>query len=196
MEEKERQIKPHQPAHLLDTIKTIWMSIGDALNDNELTHFLIKRGLPAEMGFTFLSFSDGYVTLTVPKQNPDGWYANKDWITPEKENIARAIAEKYEWMLAEPMDGPWSLHPPSETGVVHHHLVLADHRQTIVVAHPLFLKICLLGKPPHQIYGRHSSFPLPLGPDLLREISALYLDKMDPIAIQDVSSNRFTVAEN
>ncbi|HEV2330329.1 MAG TPA: hypothetical protein VGY56_16225 [Verrucomicrobiae bacterium] len=62
-----------QPTQLLGAIKSIWASVGYALNDYELACFLQKSTLPSEAGFGFLSFSCGRVTLTVPRQNPNSW---------------------------------------------------------------------------------------------------------------------------
>jgi hypothetical protein len=71
-------------SHLLETILAIRSSVGEGLSDDELT-LLLRTTLLTEAGFSFLSFSRGLVTLTVPEQG---------WIAPEKEMTARAIAEK------------------------------------------------------------------------------------------------------
>ena len=163
-----------QTKHLLDSIRTTWASVGNALNDVELTSFFREAKLPGEAGFAFLSFSCGHVTLTVPRQNPDDWYATKGWITPGKERIAKEVAQKYGYQLYEPFDDSLVLYPEAATSVIHHHLALSDQRQTVIVAHPLFLKICLVGKSPCHTYERKGQFPLPLGPDLLKDLSTLY----------------------
>lgn len=159
--------------HLLDAINSIWTSVGDALNDNDLTHFLAAAGLPAEAGFTFLSYSDGCVILAVPKQNPDDWCSETGAIAVAKEKIAGDIAKKYGLLLCEPIDGPPTFQPQS----VRRHLALANSRQTVVVVHPLFLKITLLGRSLEHVYGKEPQFPLRLGPDLLKDISLLYAGK-------------------
>ena len=159
--------------HLLDAIRAIWATVGGALNDSELSCFFEQCKLPAEAGFAFLSFSEGYVTLTVPRQNPADWHSPNGLISSEKEKIARAIATKYQLSLYEPVDGPWNFYPVAPT-TANHHFTLTDRRQTVIVAHPLFLKICLLGNSTKHLYGRDPSYPLPLGPDLLQDISPLY----------------------
>jgi hypothetical protein len=166
------------PGHLLDIIKSFWMYLGSDLDDNELSLFLRDACLPVEAGFSFQSFSTGSVTLAVPEQNPAEWYSKESWIAPEKESIATAIARKYRLSLSKPVDGPLHFHPPTGLGA-HHHLVLADYRQTVIVAHPLFLKIRLFGKSMEHTYGGNLQFPLPLGHNLLEDISPLYERKLD-----------------
>jgi hypothetical protein len=163
-----------QPTRLLGAIKSIWASVGNVLNDYELTCFLQKSALPSAAGFGFLSFSCGYVTLTVPGQDPENWYAAKGWITPRKANIAKNLAKKYGLLLYEPFDDSLVLYPELVSPVTHHHLALSDQRQTVIVAHPLFLKICLYGSPPAHVYRQNQRLPLQLGPDLLQDISPLY----------------------
>ena len=80
--------------HLLETILAIRSSIGDGLSDDELTR-LLRTTLLSEAGFSFLSFSRGLVTLTVPEQDQTSWYPEQGWLAPAKEKVARAIAEKY-----------------------------------------------------------------------------------------------------
>jgi hypothetical protein len=169
-----REPKQEQPPGLLDTIRLIWGKVGNTLSDTELTFFLQKAELPVEAGFAFLSFACGHVTLTVPKQNPEYWYANKGWITPDKEKVAKNLAQKYGLLLNEPFDDSLVLYPELASPVAHHHLALSDHRQTVIVAHPLFLKICLFGKSADSTYRREPRSPLPLGPELLQDISPLY----------------------
>ena len=176
-----------QPVHLLSTIKSIWASVGNMLNDGELTCFLQRVGLPSEAAFTFLSIYCGHVTLAVPRQNPKDWYATKGWITPQKEMIAKDIAKKYGLQLYEPFDDSLVLYPELASSGPHHHLALSDRRQTVIVAHPLFLKICLFGKPQEHSYGNERRFPLPLGPDLLQDISPLYQYEPTPRVENDAS---------
>src|SRR3974377_2215684 len=78
--------------HLLDTILAIRAGVGDGLNDHELTQLLRDGTLLSEAGFSFLSFSEGIVTLTVPEQDLATWYPEHGWIAPEKEKLARALA--------------------------------------------------------------------------------------------------------
>ena len=171
----QRQIPQDRPTNLLDTIKTIRAKVGEALNDDELTRFLQECTLPTEAGFAFLIFSNGHVTLSVPRQDPADWYPQVGWIAPEKERIAGAIAEKYGLSFYEPVDvisGFQNHHAGAAT--IHHHLEFTDGRQTVIVAHPLYLKVRLFGKSPDHRYAWEPLFPLPLGPDLLQDISSLY----------------------
>ncbi len=163
--------------HLLDTIRAIRASVGDGLNDDELTRLLRESALLMEAGFAFLSFSDGYVTLTVPEQDLANWYPESGWIVPEKERIARAIAEKCGLSLCEPPDHGSSLNSPrSEAPAVHHHLELTNRWETVIVAHPQYLKIRLFGAAPSSRYAMNAQTSLSLGPDLLQDLSALYQD--------------------
>jgi hypothetical protein len=172
----EPAVKQSQTVHLLDTIRAFWMDVGNALSDSELTFYLRDAQLPPEEGFAFLGFADGNVVFSVPKQNPGDWYSTKNWVAPVKENIARAIAKKHHLSLYQPLDGPFNFYPKSSLGIGHHHLELTDQRQTVIVVHPLFLKVRLFGKCLDHIYGRNPDFPLPLGPDLLQDLSHLYHD--------------------
>src|SRR5260221_6331709 len=88
---------------LLETILAIRSSVGEGLSDDDLT-LLLRTTLLTEAGFSFLSFSRGLVTLTVPEQDLTNWYPEQGWIAPEKEMTARAVAEKYELSLYEPPD--------------------------------------------------------------------------------------------
>src|SRR5260370_29633283 len=81
--------------HLLETILAIQSSIGDGLSDDELTR-LLRTTLLSEAGFSFLSFSRGLVTLTVPEQDQTSWYPEQGWPASAKEKAARANPDKYE----------------------------------------------------------------------------------------------------
>jgi hypothetical protein len=146
-----------------------------------------KMELPTEAGFTFLSLSCGHVTLAVPKQNPENWYAKKGWITPDKEKIAKDLAQKYGLLLYEPFDDSSGLYPELASPVAHHHLAFSDRWQKVIIAHPHFLKICLFGKSMDFTYGREPRFPLPLGPDLLHDISPLYHFESSPAMVHEAA---------
>jgi hypothetical protein len=45
---------------------------------------------------------------------------------------------------------------------------------TVVVAHPLYAKVRLLGRSSHYRYDWERLSPLALGPDLLQDLAALY----------------------
>src|SRR5512137_343436 len=112
------EAKPNRP--LLDTIKAIRASVGDGLNDDELTRLLRQATLLTEAGFGFLSISAGVVTLSVPHQDLASWHPEKGWIVPEKERIARAIAEKHGLSLSEPPDELPSFRFPSSDAASAH----------------------------------------------------------------------------
>ena len=80
--------------NLLGRIISFRTSVGDGLNDEELTRLLRQEALPSEEGFTFVSLCGGFATFSVPPQDPAKWYPEKGWITLEKEAITRAIAKK------------------------------------------------------------------------------------------------------
>jgi hypothetical protein len=157
--------------HLLDRITAIQESVGDGLNDDELTRLLERTALPDEAGFAFLSFSDRFATLSVPPQDLANWYPERGWIVAEKESIARAIAAKYELVLCEPPDAP---HACFDAPNPHHHLELGNRRETIVVIHPQYLKVRLFGAIDATRYAQAGQRPLSLGPDLLQDLSTLY----------------------
>lgn len=162
-------------ANLLDTIRAIRMSVGNGLNDDELTRLLRQATLLTEAGFGFLSISGGVVTLSVPQQDLASWHPEKGWITPEKERIARAIAEKHEFSLSEPPDEPSDLrYPCFDEAKAHHHLVLSNRWEAIVIAHPYYLKVRMFGARPDSRYVSDAKESLPLAPDLLQNLSALY----------------------
>jgi hypothetical protein len=163
-------------AHLLlETIRATRESIGDGLDDNELTRLLQKIPLAPEAGFAFLSFSEGMVMLTVPPQDLANWYPDSGWILPRKEEIARAIAKKHGLSLCEPPDEPSnSLFASPDSPASHHHLELRDRRQAVVIAHRLYLKVRLFGPTSASRSYRDSKTPLPLRPDLLEDLSTLY----------------------
>jgi len=132
--------------HLLDTILAIRSSIGDVLSDDELTR-LLRTTLLSEAGFSFLSFCRGLVTLTVPEQDLTSWYPEQGWMAPAKEKVARAIAEKYELSIYEPLDKATNVwHPVEPPEVAHHHIEMSDRCQTVIVAHPRYLKVRVLGR--------------------------------------------------
>ena len=162
--------------HLLDTILAIRAGVGDGLNDHELTQLLRDGTLLSEAVFSFLSFSEGIVTLTVPEQDLATWYPEHGWIAPEKEKLARALAEKYRLGVNEPVDTPTNFwYPEGGPTLNHHHLELTFCGLTAVVAHPLYAKVRLLGRSSHYRYDWQRLCPLALGPDLLQDLSALYV---------------------
>ena len=169
------QPKSDRSRHLLDAIRAIRAEIGDALNDDEFTRFLQESKLPAEEGFVFLSYSNGYVTLSVPRQNPADWYLEQGWIASAKGKAAQAIAVKHGLSVFEPVDATWSIPSfPTNAAVGRHHLELTDRRQTVVVAHSQFLKVRLFGKSPDHRYAWQPLCSLALGPAFLQDLAILY----------------------
>jgi hypothetical protein len=166
---------PKQAANLLETIKAVRATVGDGLNDDELTRLLRQTTLLNEAGFGFLSFSGGFVTLSVPTQDKSQWYPKSGWIAPEKEKLAAAIAAKHGFVLNQPPDEVSSFlfrSPDRPEG--HHHLEFCNRWENVVIAHPNYLKVRLLGAGPESRYVAGAKEPLPLGPDLLQDLSALY----------------------
>jgi hypothetical protein len=161
--------------HLLDTIRSIRESVGDGLNDDEFTCLLQQSTLSTEAGFRFLSYFEGFVTLSVPRQDLMSWYPENGWIAAAKEKMAREIAEKYELSLNEPPDLNFNyIIPRPDSPKLHHHLELSNRRETVIVAHPQYLKIRLFGSMPPALCARTMKRPLLLGPELLQDLSALY----------------------
>jgi hypothetical protein len=165
----------HKSRGLLETVRALQASVGDDLDDNEVTRLLRESALPTEAGFRFLSFSDCFVTLTVPRQELVNWYREKGWIVPKKEGIARAIEKKYELSLLEPPDvNSSALYPRPDSPGPHHHLELSNRRETVVVAHPQYLKIRLFSRPSGFLHTPGARIPLLLSPELLQDLSFLY----------------------
>lgn len=161
--------------HLLDAIRTIKASVGDGLNDFELTRLLQQTAVPTEAGFMFLTYCDRYVTLGVPRQDLVKWYPEKGWIVVEKEEMARTIAIKYGLSLCEPPDTDIS--QPASQSVApkhHHHLELSLDREAVIVAHPKYLKVRLFNATAATLCLRGVQTPLTLDPELLQDLSALY----------------------
>lgn len=162
---------------LLAEIKSIRASVGDGLNDDELTRLLRESPLPVQAGFAFLSFSKGVVTLSVPPQDLEKWYPKVGWIHPAKETLARTLARKYDLTLFEPPDFDHSyLSPHSGSPNQHHHIELARGQETIVVAHPLYLKVRLYRE---GATGSPNVIPIApfFGPQFLEDLSSLYQER-------------------
>ncbi|HUA66860.1 MAG TPA: hypothetical protein VME24_13520 [Alphaproteobacteria bacterium] len=158
---------------LLEAIRETCSVVGDGLKDEELTALLGQTALPIERGFSFLSFSHGYVTISVPRQDPDNWYMKDGGIVPGKAGIAKWISAKYGLSLYEPVDVSARVYQNGGL-YAHCHLEFADRRQTVIIAHPCYLKIRLFGVSPEHRYACETLTPLPLGPDLLEDLSELY----------------------
>jgi hypothetical protein len=158
---------------LLEAIREICSIVGDGLKDEELTALLSRAALPIELGFSFLSFSHGYVTMSVPEQDPADWYLEDGGILIGKTEIAKWISAKHGLSLYEPVDASAKFYENGSL-FVRCHLEFADRRQTVIIAHPCYLKVRLFGVSPEHRYACEMLLPLPLGPDLLENLSELY----------------------
>ena len=163
--------KINQTTHILQTIREVQAQIGDGLNETELTCLLQCMDLPAEAGFTFLSYSNRVVTFRVPEQDPADWHPAKGWLPSEKESAAKRIAEKHGLSLCEPPD---VLYPETSLPNYRHHLEFCADRETIVVAHAQYLKIRLFMATDTVRLARGALRPVPLDADLLEDLAALY----------------------
>ena len=95
----------------------------------------------------------------------------ENWIAPEKEATAKAIAEKCGLSLYEPPDEIFVFRSPeSDSSKVHHHLEMGSGSETIVIAHPRYLKI--------RLFEIETKKPLLLPGDLLERLAALYLEHL------------------
>jgi hypothetical protein len=153
--------------NLLERIISFRTRVGDGLNDEEVTRLLLQQALPPEAGFAFVSLCEGCATFSVPPQDPENWYPEKGWVAPEKEAVARSIAAICGYALYEPPDTSSTFRASeSSSTLVHHHLELTSQSESIVIAHPNYLKIRLFA------YG--AKRPLPLRPDLMQLLTGLY----------------------
>jgi hypothetical protein len=157
--------------HLLDRIRAIRAEVATEIKDEEFTQLLEKSHLSAEAGFTFVSYGDRFVMLSVPEQDTVNWYPEKGWIVPAKVEIGRAIAAKYGLSLYEPPDVEYS---PYFRPELLHHLELSSRKETIVIAHPQYLKIRLIAEATLPFSTVPVYQPFSLGPHLLQDLAALY----------------------
>ncbi len=160
------EVSASRPPSLLETICHLREQTGDGLEDDELSFLIRKRNLPSEAGFSFLCLHDGCVTLAVPEQDENAWHpAPRGFISLQKESVAAGVAKKHQLALYEPPDLPSATFAP-RASEAHHHIQLADRTETLVIAHPAFLKV--------RLYSSKTKLPIPLSPDLLDDLSALY----------------------
>ena len=161
--------------HLLDTLKWLCARFGDSVNDDELTQLLRKTALPTEAGFAFLRFSNGCVTLTVPPQNLADWCAENGSFTPLKRWVAGLIAEKHGLSVQETIqDASKPVFPTTEGPHIHNHLELSDPSETLLVAHPRFLKVRMFESGSADRDDLGSNKMVTFRPDLLEDLSLLY----------------------
>lgn len=148
---------------LLQRIMSTRKTVGGSLRDEELTHLLHQEALPSENGFTFVSFCEGAATFGVPPQDPVNWYPAKGGIAPNKEALARAIAQKCACSLTEPLDERGAKLNGSEA---HHHLEMSRGGQVVFIVHPRYMKI--------RLVDAWTKTPLALPPDALEQLATLY----------------------
>jgi hypothetical protein len=159
------RIMPPTAGNLLETVKYNRAMTGDALEDDEFSFLMLQKHLPTEADFEFLCFRKGCVTLSVPLQDDACWHPAHGWISPEKEKVAALLAKKYKLMLSEPPDaGLRSLVPCGMA--IRHHIQLWNRKETIVIAHPEFLKV--------RLYASDTGLVFPPVPGLLKDLAALY----------------------
>ena len=154
-------------SNLLETITLLRMTVGDGLNDEEFSRLFLQDVNSGEDGFTFVCLCHGWATFRVPPQNLMRWYPETGWISPAKEAIAKSIAQDCGLSLFEPPDEKFPFSPAHSEG--HHHLEMSRESETVVIAHPRYLKIHLFDSETHS--------PLPLPKDLLERLAALYLEQ-------------------
>lgn len=146
-------------------------SVGDGLNDAEFTQLLLSQVTEDGEGFKILCFSEGSLTLSVPPQRLDSWYPGGAALAPEKEEIAKGIAEKFGLGECEPPDRLNYILPPPGA---HHHIELTNRCETVAVAHPLYLKVRLFNGSSGQRVLWSSRSPLPPLGELMKELARLY----------------------
>jgi len=154
--------------NLLERITSFKAAVGDDPTDEEVICLLRQVTLPSEHGFTFVSLCKGYVTFSVPFQDPKKWYSPIGRMSPEKEAIARAIANQYGFSLSDPPDfasSTFSSFEFSSTNI-YHHFEMDCRSETIVIAHRLYLKI--------HLFDFATNETVPLHNDLLARLAALY----------------------
>jgi hypothetical protein len=151
--------------NILDNIISLRGAVGEGLNDEELTFLLRQQALPSEAGFTFVSLFDGCATFNVPPQNPANWYPEKGWIAPEKESLAKAIAQRCGYSLGEPPDGRSSAFK-LQGCEPRHHLQMSCQDQVAVIAHPSYLKV--------RLFDAWTKRPISVPPNILERLANLY----------------------
>jgi hypothetical protein len=150
---------------LLETVKYNRAMAGDTLEDDEFSFLMLQKRLPAEADFKFLCFHNGCVTVSVPVQDDECWHPAQGWISFEKEKVAALVAKKYKLMVSEPPDAALRSLVPYGMAI-RHHLQLWNRKETIVIAHPEFLKV--------RLYASDTGLVFPPMPGLLKDLAALY----------------------
>lgn len=172
---------------LLESVKEIRARVGESLDDEEFTFFLRQMHLPEESGFRFLCFHDGFVTLSVPHQDDESWRPRNKWISTEKEKIATGLAKKYKLLLSEPPDAALRWIVPCDV-TIRHHIHFSNRRETIIIAHPEFLKI--------RLYSSQNGLVFPPAPGLLEDMAVLYDAELLPHLADEVEKRIASVPKD
>jgi hypothetical protein len=142
---------------VLMIIRRTMNDVGSSLKEDALSDLIHLQGEGIEHGFRFLRLSDGFAVFGTPRQDRSKWYRRKGWLCPDKEATAASIASKYNLEISEPPDVDLG-----REDEMHHHCEFYRDGQTMVVAHPSYLKVRISQRP---------SLP---EETLLEDLSALY----------------------
>ncbi len=159
------------PDDILARIRELNRELGEGINEDIVSDLIQWEGASCEHGFAFLRISEGFAVFSVPSQNHANWYGKVGRLAVERKEIARKIAKKYHLHLYE---------PPAGGGYIrecHHHFELMHEDQTLIVAHPRYVKIRITGRP--VIQERN----------LLENLSALYHDTSSPAQLKPCLSS-------
>lgn len=157
---------------LITQVMRLRACIGDGLNDFEFTAFAKSNLSPDKNSFQMLSLIEGNLTLTVPPQDLGKWYGDKCAIARTQEERARQIAERHQLTMCEPPD---KLVYGSPGPGVHRHLEFANHRRTVAVAHPFYLKLRICGGGDHEDFPAESAAAIARCERLMADLATLYL---------------------
>ena len=85
------------------------------------------------------------------------------------------LGGKCELSIHEPLNKATNVwHPVEPPEVAHHHIEISDRWQTVIVAHPHYLKVRVLGRNGRYRYDWETFYPVALGPEILQDLAALY----------------------
>lgn len=163
--------EPQSAKGLLEEIIRARATVGDGLNDDEFTRLLRRSELPKECGFEFVSFCNRSAMFAVPPQEIKNWHPDQGWIASDKEKMAKEIARKYGLSFSEPPDTSFA---SDKSPTRRHHIELTNEWETVVVAHPEYLKVRVFGVTNPRGHGNTTARPLGFGPDLLKDLAKFY----------------------
>lgn len=128
---------------LLVLIRAVISDAGVGLKGNALTDLTHSQGgNQIEHGFQFLRLCGGLAVFAVPPQDRQKWSRQKGWPCPEKEMVARSIAQKPGLELSEPPDVKILV-----GGEAYHRCAFHRAGQTLIEAHPRYLKTLVPERP-------------------------------------------------